>query len=465
MSGKLNIQLLTFLCYIAFYSQISESFVLDKILDEDENAVNFIELYIPTMNSNNEKCRNHSLYYLQELRNYTLWATENMENKGIYCFCIVFDATTKFPSGVIYGSSYDFGNFDECLELKIPYQHEDFSGKYCMAKYTFDSPYREKDRNKKWYNYKFDDYKIYFNISMWKKIESCFRSVITLSLIIVILASTYDLLSKRDDFAHIKLTEWILPPNVNLLFKFLIISGKSHDTILCFSFQRNFRKLTSTKTNPDGLDCLAGMKVYSMFLIILLHRQMFDYGSALINPTEVERYYSQFEMTFVLNGPILVDTFFTISGFLATYLILYQNYRSKNGKFSIFLYIHRYIRMTSTYCIILAFYCTLFVKLGNGPLWHERVGLEREKCREAWWTNMLYINNYVDTKHYCMFQSWYMACDMDGFIFVPIICWIIWKKASAGVVTIILAIIASILTVFIVVFLNDEQPILLIYLR
>lgn len=65
----------------------------------------------------------------------------------------------------------------------------------------------------------------------------------------------------------------------------------------------------------------------------------------------------------------------------------------------------------------------------------------------------------------CMFQSWYMACDMNGFIFVPILCWIMWKKAKVGVFAVIVAIIASVLTVFIVVFLNEEQPILLIYLK
>lgn len=85
-------------------------------------------------------------------------------------FIIVFDATTKFPSGVLYGSAYDFGNFDECLDVRVPYQNEQFSGQYCMAKFTVESPF-EGEINDSPYNYHFDDYKNFHNVSVWKKME------------------------------------------------------------------------------------------------------------------------------------------------------------------------------------------------------------------------------------------------------------------------------------------------------
>lgn len=98
----------------------------------------------------------------------------------------------------------------------------------------------------------------------------------------------------------------------------------------------------------------------------------------------------------LLNGPIIVDTFFFISGFLACYLILEEI--SKRGNISfIKLYLHRLVRLLPPYAIILACYCTLFVKMGSGPLWKERVGVEQERCRESWWANLLFINNYMNT--------------------------------------------------------------------
>lgn len=98
----------------------------------------------------------------------------------------------------------------------------------------------------------------------------------------------------------------------------------------------------------------------------------------------------------LLNGPIIVDTFFNISGFLACYLLLLQfQIREKRINF-LMLYVHRILRLTPAYAVIVAFYCTLLIKLGNGPLWEERIGIEQERCLSSWWTNLLYINNYVN---------------------------------------------------------------------
>ncbi|KAJ8986025.1 hypothetical protein NQ317_013910, partial [Molorchus minor] len=523
MSGKIKSRWLFVLaCYVVFTSKKSNAFVLDNLLGDDRSVEDVLELFIPTIRTSSQKCLNHSRYYLKELKNYTLWATQNVfnvENSGFlnnrYKLVLVFDATTKFPNGFLYGAAYDFGNFDECLELRIPYDNEEFSGKYCMAKFVFDSNKKESI-SKTLYDYEFSDYTKYYNISMWKMIydymqtpmrnprnefrfaycmpSSCsaddlenaleeivknvtenskfrinvevdrrtcqiskpirltygdciFIFSIGFIILTVITASLYDVVTRRDDFEQYRLT------------------GKVHDVIVSFSFPRNFRKLTTVSSDFNSMGCLAGMKVYSMILVILLHRDMFDYGSALDNPKPVEQHFSRFELTFILNGPILVDTFFTISGFLATFLILQKYHRTQRGINIAHLYIHRYIRMTSVYCVILAFYCTLFAKLGNGPLWQERVGFEREKCRNSWWANLLYINNYFDTENYCMFQSWYMACDMYGFIFVPVLCWIVWKKSSAGLIAIISAIIGSAITVFAVVYVNNELPILVLHIR
>lgn len=67
------------------------------------------------------------------------------------------------------------------------------------------------------------------------------------------------------------------------------LRGKRHEVALCFSLPSNVRKLTAQGRNLDGLDCLAGMRVYSMLLIVLLHRIMFEFGSPMVNPKDVEK--------------------------------------------------------------------------------------------------------------------------------------------------------------------------------
>lgn len=47
-------------------------------------------------------------------------------------FFSVFDASVKFPNGVLYGSTYDFGNFDECMQVHS--ERNNIKGKYCLAR-------------------------------------------------------------------------------------------------------------------------------------------------------------------------------------------------------------------------------------------------------------------------------------------------------------------------------------------
>ncbi|KAF0292104.1 Nose resistant to fluoxetine protein 6 [Amphibalanus amphitrite] len=42
-------------------------------------------------------------------------------------------------------------------------------------------------------------------------------------------------------------------------------------------------------------------------------------------------------------------------------------------------------------------------------------------CRENWWKNMLYINNLVDMNRQCISQTWYLANDMQMFLFSPLV--------------------------------------------
>jgi hypothetical protein len=57
---------------------------------------------------------------------------------------------------------------------------------------------------------------------------------------------------------------------------------------MSFSAVANIRKLLAHKKSPDGLDCIHGLKLISVFLIIMGHRLMFNLGSPLINTEFIE---------------------------------------------------------------------------------------------------------------------------------------------------------------------------------
>ncbi len=78
-----------------------------------------------------------------------------------------------------------------------------------------------------------------------------------------------------------------------------------------------------------------------------------------------------------------------MSGLLASYLLLRELDRNK-GKFNVGLfYLHRYLRLTPVYALILGYIATLMVYIGTGPNWYT-VELGSNGCRVVWWRHFLY---------------------------------------------------------------------------
>lgn len=98
----------------------------------------------------------------------------------------------------------------------------------------------------------------------------------------------------------------------------------------------------------------------------------------------------------VLNANLITDTFFLISGVLIAYTALIKKEKSPREYFNVIgLYLHRYLRLTPAYAMMIGFYATLFYKVSSGPHWDQWIGANRDYCRENWWTNLLYLNNYI----------------------------------------------------------------------
>lgn len=164
---------------------------------------------------------------------------------------------------------------------------------------------------------------------------------------------------------------------------------------------------------------------------------------------------------FLLNSPLLVDTFLLLSGLLFARLILLELGKRKIN-FGL-LYVFRYIRLTPAYLAVIALYTTILPRLGSGPLWNYRIGLERERCQSSWWANLLYINNYVNTDKLCMFQSWYLSADTQLFILAPLILYPLWKWRKAGIGFLGLITVATTLIPFMVTYMKKVDPTFLVF--
>jgi hypothetical protein len=128
------------------------------------------------------------------------------------------------------------------------------------------------------------------------------------------------------------------------------------------------------------------------------------------------------------NSTVSVDTFFLMSGLLASFLLLRELDRNK-GKFNVGLYyLHRYLRLTIVYAFILGFIATLIVYVGTGPNWYS-VNLFSNNCRNAWWRQFLYsqlksiVFKKSDSSHLTEFSILFLSKQ-----FVSSRCWLCGKK-------------------------------------
>jgi hypothetical protein len=48
-------------------------------------------------------------------------------------------------------------------------------------------------------------------------------------------------------------------------------------------------------------------------------------------------------------------------------------------------------------------YVPTFKYWGDGPFWPQQ-GVETNECEKTWWTNLLYVNNFVKTDQMVIFN-------------------------------------------------------------
>ncbi|KAG5346539.1 NRF6 protein, partial [Acromyrmex charruanus] len=189
--------------------------------------------------------------------------------------------------------------------------------------------------------------------------------------------------------------------------------------LLCFSVFTNTKIIFNTKLHADALPVIHGLKFLSTCWLII--------GHAIAYTVEYidNKVWSWKFMTDVIliNGPIAVDTFFFLSGFLVVYFYIKNKmdkdrklftYRAKINEFFV-LVIRRFIRLTLAYM-------TVLVISQLSSTWFDKTSqffikeVLHETCSKYWWRNLLYINNLFSFKTMCMSWSWYLSADMQFFM-------------------------------------------------
>ncbi|CAB3229224.1 unnamed protein product [Arctia plantaginis] len=393
----------------------------------------------------------------------------------------MFDASAKSPQGLLFGSSYHLGNFDECVAIQDPGDNGvTIEGQYCLATIKW----RQNQKTNKTRTGRGETLRWAVCVPSTchaNSVESFVSSVLahTVGNTTGVVVSDNDCYTRRPmtitslDVAYLSV---ILLFITILLFStlfeiYIIYCGKSKESvtqslIISFSIINNMKKIISTKQhNTLGLECITGIKTLGMIFIIAGHACMFIASGPVMDADAWDRLVRAPANAFMLNNTLLVDTFLMLSAFLFSRLLLIE-LDKRRGKLNVIpILVFRYIRVTPAYLVVILFYMTWLPKIGEGPLWQDRLLLEQQRCMDSWWTNLLYINNYVNTDKMCMFQSWYLSVDTQLFFIAPIFIYSLWKWRKFGPALISVAIIISLIIPSLITYRDKLDPTLLFYAK
>eukprot|EP01061_Rhynchopus_euleeides_P001276 TRINITY_DN10906_c0_g1_i3.p1 TRINITY_DN10906_c0_g1~~TRINITY_DN10906_c0_g1_i3.p1 ORF type:complete len:530 (+),score=128.30 TRINITY_DN10906_c0_g1_i3:100-1590(+) len=166
---------------------------------------------------------------------------------------------------------------------------------------------------------------------------------------------------------------------------------------------------------------LNGMRVFSIMWVILGHCVAYPTMPGLDNMEDVAtEVATNYRWVIVESGLYAVDTFFYMSGFLATYLLMKSFPRTITPFQAVprvlMIYLDRYVRLTPLFGLVILASYNLLQHMCVAPfsIWYTNGGPVAAGCGENWWRDLLYINNVRGkTDLTCLGHSWYLSNDMQ----------------------------------------------------
>ncbi len=231
-----------------------------------------------------------------------------------------------------------------------------------------------------------------------------------------------------------------------------------------FSAIRTLRRIFTMKTKNDenSFPFINGIRVLALFWVILGHS--FQIGIFYSqNILDVAVWTRNLAFQLILNGVLNVDTFFVLSGFLTAIVFVRQVNKEKRLSFHLMIlyYIHRYVRLTPVFLLIILISINLTPYFGHAPLYPTPQGFENDGCRnQYWWTSVLYVGNLVEPDQMCLTIAWYLHNDMQFHWVAPLalIPFVIGRKSVAFIATILFVLIDIGSTLGILLYYPNMEP-------
>nr|XP_027214734.1 nose resistant to fluoxetine protein 6-like [Penaeus vannamei] len=166
--------------------------------------------------------------------------------------------------------------------------------------------------------------------------------------------------------------------------------------LLPFSIYTNLSKLfqLNTTKSSQNITCLHGIRVLSMIWVVYGHQHS---ATATFSANVLMAYAKTSDLLYqvISNAYFSVDSFFFLSGFLVSYVLLREV--SRTGRFNVLVfYLHRIIRLLPPIALATGLFATVARLLISGPMatgWDAM----RRACVVNWWKDLVFINNLYTT--------------------------------------------------------------------
>lgn len=370
--------------------------------------------------------------------------TKALRETKLWAFKMI-DSSGRFPVGFLHGTLTSLGNYEECTEINVNEKKVKMQGQYCTvnlippmpkwkpfssahltmpemanisgpdtvitylmgfihnlhvttAKIGFCTPSKctREDVDKLvdilpeqlGINWKFS----VSHCEVRKKVEFTYAQFVVLYIIgivslFVIIGTVVDSIWSSEEMEKSSLKSTL----------FHIVKS--------FSFHTNAKKLANFSCPQPELGFVYGITVFVFLWNVMANTFMYvnyDVASNFVEALNIIQH-PFYEMA--LNRIMPLQAMFYFSGFVTTYRCLKS---SEKGLNVVKFLVQSYWRYTPAYALVLAL-VVLTPTWGSGPSWDSHMNPMYRNCRDNWWYNILYINNFMETDTVCLSHTWVFA--------------------------------------------------------
>lgn len=417
-------------------------------------------------------CLSSLLQLTGALRQTKLWAFQ------------MLDASGKVPTGFFAGTLTSLGNYEECLGIDVDQPKVKVKGQYCLIEITPPLP--------RWRPYMSLHFPVpeLSNLSSPDTVTRFITSFVHNFYIVSIKTAlcTPSSCSKDDIDKVLQVLPEMLDANwkfsVNrcetkssfelstvqtyLMYFFILllllvgiatitdlvleeemterkdVRGAIFRVLRCFSLKVNMVAINNYAGSEENLRFIYGLIFISVIWIMAAN--VFIY----VNYDIAANFIDAMKMTLNMLYQMLTSRIFPHHTllFCGAFVTTYKLMKSPEQNICIWKYIFQaYLRYTPTYVGVIAL-LMLSPAWGSGPSWMNYLSSTYDNCKTNWWTNILYINNYVHPGKMCLKHSWFFAVAAQLHVIGLLVLIPLKARPKIGLFLNLVLIAASVFTVF-----------------